>query len=114
MITPQSVIPDHVMLAAIGNSYGVYTRLADLLGTSVDDAKNRVQRQLRYQQAFKAAGELQDDFVLHHLLESIADGNVKAMQIYYDHFGAPGSTGQGTSTAPIMLIDIHGKADTSP
>ena len=108
MITPQSVITDNVMLEAISNSYGVYTRLALLLGTTVGDAKRRVKSKLKYQNAFKTAALLQSDLVMNNLLALIEDGNVKAIQIYYDHLGS-GGDGDVTVSVPVTLIEIGKK-----
>ena len=117
MVTPNTVIPEHVMLTAIGNSLGLYTRLASLLETSIADAKRRVQAEAKYKRAMKKAAELRDDYVVSQMIARIGDGDVKAMDTYIRYLQMQREQGMEDDTKPITLVQVlqgPNKADTSP
>lgn len=79
----KKVIHRHQWITAISTSYGVYHRVADDLGISVDDVRAEIDNDPELRRMMDDAAAMRDDYVMHALLRKISAGDMRALQLYY-------------------------------
>ena len=99
----KKIIHRHQWVAAITTCYGVYHRVADALGISVDDVRATIDGDPALRRMMDDAAAMRDDYVMDALLRMVAAGDMRALQLYYSITGTDDDKNKNKS---ITIIDL--------